>query len=311
LRAFVQARTGRAPADLDQAQSAYEALPSEQQALLADAVLVDALRSAGRAAAGLTGADRDAAYAQGYAALQTVFPGVRSAGSLEMSSSQTKTQQGGSITLMAPGGGINAGALAATSATAANTQGIVTVAGGDIQAVVRDDFAVNQSRVFTLAKGNVLLWSSEGDLDAGRGAKTVRGAPKPVYGLDANGNVTVDTSGSFTGSGIAVLDAGSTLDLYAPKGEINAGEAGIKSAGNAFFGANRIVGTDNLAIGGAAVGAPPPPPDTGATAGLAGAGQSASAKPAATDKASADDDEKSKRKRRNLFLDFLGFGRGE
>ncbi len=310
LKAFVQARTGRAPADLAQAQSAYEALPSEQQALLADAVLVDALRSAGRAAAGLTGTDRDAAYAQGYAALQTVFPGVRSAGSLEMSSSQTKTQQGGSITLMAPGGSINAGALAATSATAANTQGIVTVAGGDIQAVVRDDFAVNQSRVFTLAKGNVLLWSSEGNLDAGRGAKTVRGAPKPVYGLDANGNVTVDTSGSFTGSGIAVLDAGSTLDLYAPKGEINAGEAGIKSAGNAFFGANRIVGTDNLAIGGAAVGAPPPPPDTGATAGLAGASQSASTKPAAADK-SADDDERKKRKRRNLFLDFLGFGRGD
>jgi hypothetical protein len=325
LKTFVQARTGIALADpaqtdpakrdlakeLTKALTAFEALPSEQQALLSDAVLVDALRSAGRAAAELTGDDRYAAYARGYAALQTVFPGVRSAGSLEMSSSQTKTQQGGSITLMAPGGGINAGALAATSATAANTQGIVTVAGGDIQAVVHDDFAVNQSRVFTLAKGNVLLWSSEGNLDAGRGAKTVRGAPKPVYGLDANGNVTVDTSGSFTGSGIAVLDAGSTLDLYAPKGEINAGEAGIKSAGNAFFGANRIVGGDNLVVGGDGRGTPPPPSDTGATAGLAAASQSATAKPATADKSNDDEDERKKRKRRNLFLDFLGFGRGD
>jgi hypothetical protein len=133
-----------------------------------------------------------------------------------------------------------------------------------------------------------------------------------VYGLDANGNVTVDTSGSFTGSGIAVLDAGSALDLFAPKGEISAGEAGIKSAGSATLGADRFSGLDNVKFAGPAVGVPPPAPTVGATAGLAAAAQTANANtPRDTVVGDEDDERRKKKKRRNLILDFLGFGPGE
>ncbi len=317
LQEFVAARQpAAAPADpataaaASSALAAFAGLPLEQQMLRINAVVFDSLRAAGRQAA-LAGAERELAYAPAYAALASIFPGLRGSGNLDMTSSQIKTQQGGHINLLAPGGNINAGALAASNSTSANTQGIVTVAGGDINAAASGNFAVNQSRVFTLARGNLLLWSSQGNLDAGRGAKTVRGAPAPIYGLDANGNVTVDTSGSFTGSGIAVLDAQSTLDLYAPRGEINAGEAGISSAGNAFLGANTIVGTDNLAIGGVAVGAPPAPPSGGVTAGLSLASQTALPATPAAGVSDEEEEKKRQRKRRNFLLDFLGFGQDD
>ena len=176
---------------------------------------------------------------------------------------------------------------------------------------VRDNVDVNQSRVFTVGKGDLLIWSSGGNIDAGRGAKTVTGAPPPVFRFDAQGNFVIDTSGSYSGSGIAVLDASSTLDLYAPVGEINAGDAGIKSLGNAFLGAARFVGADNLSVGGVSVGAPPPASTGGETAGLAAAGQAATT--AATRINSDDSEEEKERKRRkrlNLILDFLGFGDG-
>jgi Filamentous haemagglutinin family outer membrane protein len=172
---------------------------------------------------------------------------------------------------------------------------------------VQDEFLVNRSRVFTLREGDILIWSSQGDIDAGRGAKTVVGAPAPVLRLNADGRLELDTSGSFTGSGIAVLNADSELDLYAPQGAIDAGEAGIRASGNAFFGAQVIRGADNLQIGGNAVGAPPPPPTVGATAGLTGASQDAANRAAAS--AGDDEDERRKRRaRRTLLLEFLGFG---
>jgi hypothetical protein len=131
-----------------------------------------------------------------------------------------------------------------------------------------------------------------------------------VVTINAQGQVVVDTSGSFSGSGIAVLNAGSALDLYAPLGEINAGEAGIQSAGNAFLGATQLVGADNLGVGGAAVGVPVKAPEA-PTASLAGLAQAASAaaSPASTTK--DEEEDRRKRPRRQLFLDFLGFSRGE
>jgi hypothetical protein len=255
----------------------------------------------------------DAAYAKAYAAIDTVFPEYGAAtGNINLGTSQVRTFQGSDVALITPRGGINVGELtAASQGKSASLLGIVTAAGGDIALIVRDDVLVNQSRVFTVGKGDLLMWSSEGNLDAGRGAKTVTGAPPPVFKFDDKGNFVIDTSGSFTGSGIAVLDAASTLDLYAPKGEINAGDAGIKSVGNAFFGAARFVGGDNLSIGGVAIGAPPPAPTGGATAGLGALGQAATS--AGTRIAPEDSEEEKERKRRkrlNLILDFLGFGDG-
>lgn len=308
LAAFVAARTGTRPLDTADALARYAALPVEQQLLHMNRVLASELRAAGRAASALGGAERDAAYAAGYGALATVFSNAAAEGDLLLGSSQIKTLQGSGIDLLTPRGGINVGELtAATNGKTSSDLGIVTTAGGAIAMTVRDDVAVNQSRVFTVGRGDLQIWASEGNIDAGRGAKTVTGAPPPVYRL-VEGRIVVDTSSSYAGSGIAVLDDASTLDLYAPRGEINAGDAGIKSAGNAYFGAVRLVGADNLQVGGVAVGAPPPPPAAGGTAGLAAAGQSATAAGQRSTDSEDEDERRKRRARRNLMLDFLGFG---
>lgn len=299
-------------AELKTASQAWLAtLPAERRALLLHDALFDELRAAGRAAARLPkGAEREAAYQNAYAAMAQLYPGTRAAGNITLAASQIKTQQGGDIRLLAPGGGVDAGALTGSTGKKASELGLLTIAGGHIEAAVREDFAVNQSRVFTLARGDLLLWSSEGSIDAGRGARTVTGAPPPVTKIDANGNVVVDTSGSFSGSGIAVLDADSILDLYAPKGEISAGEAGIKPRGLAFVAADSFRG--QLEGSGRSVGAPPPPPAGGETAALAAATQTAAAASPARGDDKGDDDERRKRKpRRQLLLEFLGFGEAE
>lgn len=304
LRTFVSQRVG---VKLDSAQAAqrFTELPLEQQALFMNRVLSGELRSAGRAA--LSGERID--YLRGYDALETLFAGSRARGDITLSNSQVKTEQGGDIRLAAPGGRINVGDLAGGGIVkSASELGIVSVAGGAIEAATRLSFEVNQSRVFTLARGDVLLWASLGNLDAGRGAKTVVGAPPPVFRINEDGQFVVDTSGSFSGSGIAVLDSDSTLDLYAPLGEINAGDAGIASAGNAFLGAVRFVGADNLAVGGVAVGAPPAAPTGGATAGLGNTAQDATRSGPSAANADEEEDKRKRRARRNLLLEFLGFG---
>jgi hypothetical protein len=240
-----------------------------------------------------------------------LLPQDRPKSQILMSSSQIKTMQKADITVINPGGGAVAGDLVAKSVKAggksATDLGLVTVNGGDINTVVAGNFEVNSSRVFTLGKGNVLMWSSAGNIDAGRGAKTVSGAPAPVLRLDAEGRLVFDTSGSFSGSGIAVLSAGSDLDLYAPTGEINAGEAGIRSKGNAFLGAERLVNANDIKVDGARAGAAP--------AVVAAAPITMPASDAITNAASGlntaekDDDEKKRRRsRRSLLLEFLGFG---
>ncbi len=310
LAQLLQARVDAAT--LQSASTAWlGTLDAERQALLLHDVLFQELRLAGRRAARLPAGDaRQAAYAPAYAVLAALYPGSRRSGDIRLAASQIKTQQGGDIRLLAPGGGIDAGALTGSTGKRAADLGILTSAGGNIEAAARDDIAVNQSRVFTLARGDLLLWSSDGNIDAGKGARTVSGAPPPVYRIDSSGNVVVETSGSFSGSGIAVLDAASILDLYAPRGEISAGEAGIKPQGVVYLGTDSFVG--QVEGSGNAVGAPPAPPPAGATAALASAGQSAAAASNAPQVSRSEGDETNpRRRRRKLLLEFLGFGPGE
>ncbi|WP_374569272.1 filamentous haemagglutinin family protein [Ideonella sp.] len=307
---FMQAQTGQALA-LDAALTAFEQLPIERQLLRLNEVLVDEVRTHGReAVAARLAADKEAAYDRGYAAINALFPVDplgRPGGEIRLPTTQARTLQGSGITLLAPGGAVNAGETG-SSTKPPSELGIVTVAGGGIAGIARDDILVNQSRIFTLAQGDILLWSSTGDVDAGRGAKTVVGAPAPVYRLDANGRIVVDTSGSFSGSGIAVLDAKSALDLYAPAGAIDAGEAGIRALGSVTLGADVVRGADDI-VGGSVAGAPPAAPTVGVTAGLAKAADAATS---ATRSGDDDEDERRRRRRarRQLLLEFLGFGQG-
>jgi hypothetical protein len=132
---------------------------------------------------------------------------------------------------------------------------------GAIQGFANQSFEVNQSRILTLEGGDIILWASNGNIDAGKGAKSASGAPPPVIATDANGNLFVDPSNAVSGSGIGQLlttpgiKAG-LVNLIAPKGDVNAGDAGIRVAGNLNIAAVQVIGAGNITVVGTATGVP-------------------------------------------------------
>jgi hypothetical protein len=171
---------------------------------------------------------------------------------------------------------VNAGVASATGIDKQpGDLGIVVQRAGDINAFAHGDFLVNQSRVFALDGGDIVIWSSTGDIDAGKGAKTALSVPPAETKTDPNtGITTVEFPPAISGSGIrgAVSTPGrepGNTYLIAPAGVINAGDAGIGSAGNLTLAATAVIGADNIQVGGISTGIPT---DTGGGAGLAGVG---------------------------------------
>src|SRR5262249_48601777 len=69
------------------------------------------------------------------------------------------------------------------------------------------------------------------------------------------------TSAAISGSGIGQLVTEPDLvpgrvDLIAPKREVNAGDAGIRVAGDLTIAALRVVGAENIRVGGISTGVP-------------------------------------------------------
>jgi filamentous hemagglutinin len=225
-------------------------------------------------------------YARGYAALELVFPGIGEKnpdgsfknyqGDINIFASRIKTERGGNIEFMIPGGKLIVG-LANTPNALVGTKdshgidinngektdlkthplGMLVAAQGDIKGFARGDVLVNQSRILTVGGGDVLLWSSEGDIDAGKGKKTASAVPPPINSIDKDGNVTQVLQGAVSGSGIgALFSKGVTagdVDLIAPKGTVNAGDAGIR-AGNLNIAAQFVLGANNITASGTTSG---------------------------------------------------------
>jgi len=243
-------------------ESDFGSLASEAQARAALALFYRELRETGRSAVSSRNYDR------GYQAIEWLFPSedatgkIAYGGDINLFFSQLKTEQGGDIDILAPGGSVNAGLANAGRFKKQPSQlGVLTLGGGNIQSFSRGDFQVNQSRVFTLGGGDILIWSSDGSIDAGKGAKTASATPPPQLKIDSDGRVTLDITQSIQGSGIGVLLGKpgikpGDVDLIAPKGEVNAGDAGIRSAGNVTIAAIRVVGADNIQVGGVSAGVP-------------------------------------------------------
>lgn len=303
LSEYLRLRTGTKDLGDAQALQAFEQLSTEQRLLFTNQVLKRELTVAGiNATQEKTPDAKLDAYQSGFNALATVFPGSQDTSSLLMGASSIKTQQNSQINVFTPHGGMNVGRLTGLADSAAAAKlGIVTTSGGDITGVVRDSVEVNQSRVFVVENGDMLLWASFGNIDAGKGSKTVTGAPAPVVRV-VDGRLVVDTTGSFSGSGIAALDPDSKLSLFAPRGEINAGEAGIRAGGSITIDAPTIVGANDIQIAGGGNLAPPPTVGNAST-NIGSLGQSATA----AGPSQAESRGTSTPKRR-LLLDFLGFG---
>jgi hypothetical protein len=218
--------------------------------------------------------------------IASLFPGLNGdtpVGNLSSHSSQVKTEQGGSIDIFAPTGSVYAGLTMGKPGSKPSNQGLFTVRGGDINALVKNDFLVNQGRVFTLGGGDITLVSQFGNLEAGKGAKTASSAPPPLIVIGKDGSITVDVSGSVAGSGIATLSTKpgqpiSDVNTVAPRGYVDAGDAGIQSTGNVNINSPQVRNADNIAASSgvsnaqapavvAAPAAPPPPPPAASNAG--------------------------------------------
>ncbi|GAA0916124.1 hypothetical protein GCM10009552_34300 [Rothia nasimurium] len=228
-------------------------------------------------------------YARGYQALDSLFPAARGytangngegggngaaqplyTGNLDIRSTTIQTQQGGDVTLVGPGGQIIVGSTAAPSQitdsngnvlAGPNTMGILTLEKGNINIFSDRSVLLAQSRIFTEQGGNMVIWSSNGDINAGQGAKTTAEIPPPVYVCDNDAWCRLDARGQVSGAGIATLQTvegapPGSVYLIAPRGTVDAGDAGIRVSGDIFIAAARVANADNIQVKGESLGIP-------------------------------------------------------
>ncbi len=221
-------------------------------------------------------------FPRGFAAIETLFSGSTDnpqdyAGDLDLVFSAIRTSFGGDINFVAPGGVVNAGLaivpVFSSSDKSADELGIIIGGPGDINGMAHGDISVNLSRIFTLGGGDITLWSSLGDIDAGRGAKSSLSVP-PVE-IEFNpftGDVIEQLPPAVSGSGIQAASppgsSPSSIFLFAPQGVVDAGEAGISASGDLLIAATEVLNADNIEVGGISVGVPV---TTGVSADVAGA----------------------------------------
>lgn len=226
-------------------------------------------------------------YDEGKKAIETLFPGKDAAGKyawqrtgdIALSSREIRTTNGGDITLFAPGGGLSLGKDTQPKSDRP-PPGIITEHGGNISTFTRDNVDLGVSRIFTLRGGNEVIWSELGNIAAGVSSKTIQSAPPTRVLIDPqSANVKTDLAGLATGGGIGVLAtlagvAPGNVDLIAPTGTVDAGDAGIRSSGRVNIAALHVVNASNIQAAGPVTGTPPPPtpPNVGGLTSAANAG---------------------------------------
>ncbi|WLH03630.1 filamentous hemagglutinin family protein [Pseudomonas beijingensis] len=251
--------------DTEQARSYFAALPAEQQRVFARDVYFAELKAAGREY-NEAGGVRQGSYLRGREAIDLLFPSKDVAGNAitykgditMFGGAGVHTAFGGSIQMLTPGGGQTFGI---EGNAPPSTAGVITQGVGDIQLYAQNSILLGQSRIMTTFGGSILGWSAQGDINAGRGSKTtvVYTPPKRLY--DTWGNVTLSPSVPSTGAGIATLNpiaevAAGDIDLIAPLGTIDAGEAGIRVSGNVNIAALTVVNAANIQTQGKSSGVP-------------------------------------------------------
>lgn len=197
-------------------------------------------------------------YDGGFAAIKSLFGDGEYAGDISLTAREFKTQSGGNISLLAPGGKVIVGLDVA--GTQALDQGILTESGGSIFIFADDSVSLGTSRIFTLRGGDEIIWSSNGDIAAGVASKTVQSAPPTRVLIDPqSSDLKTDLAGLATGGGIGVLATvegvpPGNVDLIAPNGAIDAGDAGIRSAGNLNVAAQVLINAENIQVTGSSAG---------------------------------------------------------
>ncbi|MEW6438309.1 MAG: filamentous hemagglutinin family protein [Pseudomonadota bacterium] len=271
----------------DQAWAAFETLPQYQQQAFIDQEFFNVLTQVG---ADYNNADSPYyhQYARGYDAINVLFPasygytqndlngGTNGANQLvdtgyfDMRGATVQTQEGGNVNILGPGGEILVGSSSAPpyvvnsqgqTIIGPNQQGIITLETGDVDIFSDQSLLLAQSRIFTEQGGDMTIWSSNGDINAGEGAKTSSDVPPPLYKVDPDFYFTLDAKSEVTGAGIATLQTiprapRGNVYLIAPRGTVDAGAAGIRVSGNLDIAALQVLNAFNIQVQGATEGVP-------------------------------------------------------
>ena len=231
----------------------FDDLTAEQQAIVALEKYYAVLRDAGRQASS-TGS-----YDAGSAAVTVLFGAAKPLGGILTRAREIRTTSSGAISLGVPGGGITM--ASEVFGNPLTPPGIVTEYGGAISTFTNGSVDIGQARIFTLRGGDITMWSSAGNIAAGSSPRTVVTAPPTRVLIDiTSADVQTDLGGLATGGGIGVLAAvegvnPGNVDLIAPKGYVDAGDAGIRVTGNLNIAAQVVLNTSNISAGGTSTGA--------------------------------------------------------
>jgi hypothetical protein len=322
----------------------FDELNDEQQAIVALEKFYLVLRDAGRSAtapassaastdsggataatqsgntdsSATTGTSNTSAYDAGYAAIDLLFGAAKPEGEVFTRARDIRTSTGGSISIAVPGGGLTmASDIFGNPLT---PPGIVTEFGGAVSIFTDSDVDIGQARIFTLRGGDIMMWSSTGDIAAGTAPKTVVTAPPTRVVLDAtSADVKTDLGGLATGGGIGVLAAvegveAGNVDLIAPQGVVDAGDAGIRVTGNLNIAAVTVLNSSNIQTGGTSAGVPtavavsaPPLAGLAASASAAGAANAAASQVSQPRK----EEEEQEEKESIVVVEVIGYGGGE
>ncbi|MBR1220900.1 filamentous hemagglutinin family protein [Bradyrhizobium sp. U87765 SZCCT0131] len=257
LAAWLQQRYGFVGSDAA-ARSYFGALAPDQQQIFLREVYFAELTAGGREYNDST-STRYRSYLRGRDAIAALFPDATASGDITMfGGSGVRTLFGGDIQLLTPGGKLVIGTEGiAPPATA----GVTTQGSGNVQIYARGSVLLGLSRIMTTFGGNIIVWSANGDINAGRGAKTTVLYTPPRRLYDNYGNVSLAPQAPSSGAGIATLNPipevkVGDIDLIAPLGTIDAGEAGIRVSGNINLAALQIVNAANIQVQGTSSGIP-------------------------------------------------------
>jgi hypothetical protein len=225
-------------------------------------------------------------YMRGQQAIDTLFPSVNATGSLGVPAGYTggitaysgpillntgggtqdvtvdggiATLFGGTVQILDPGGNVEFGIPGGPAP--GNNSGIITYGAGDVDIYALDSVLLGKSRIFTTGGGDITIWSSSGNINAGIGAKTTISYNPPTLVYDDVGDVSETPPDSTSGAGIATLQPlpsvpAGDVSLIAPVGTVDAGEAGVRVSGNLVLAASRVSGTANITVKGSTAGAP-------------------------------------------------------
>jgi hypothetical protein len=271
-----------------QVWSAFQKLTPVQQDTFALDIFYLVLRDAGRDHNDPNAVNGTRNYEKGFQAIADLFPSNQAwKGDISVASREIATKEGGDINLLVPGGELLVGF---DTAQPPPDQGILTARGGNISIFTDGNVTLGTSRIFTLQGGNEIIWSTHGNIAAGAAAKTLQAAQPTRFLINGQtGAPILDLAGLATGGGIGTLQTlksvpPANVDLIAPNGFIDAGDAGIRVSGNINLAAVAVLNAANIQVQGTTTGIPTVqgPPVGALTAANSTAGASQAAAPAVT-----------------------------